>query len=91
MLTYAVAEDDGQNHRDAHGDQGRALPRAVFGRLLELEGPSGEAVPGQRARRGRVHRPCRHGVTRGRGAEERSRSCARFKEEVPAGERKRKK
>lgn len=55
-------------------------------RLLELESPSGQAVSGQRASRSGVNRPRRHGVTRGRCAEERCRPGARFKKEVP-GER----
>lgn len=83
-LTYAVAQDDGQHHGYADGDQGGALPGAVFGWLLELESPSGQAVSGQRARRCGVDRPRCHGVTRGRCAKERCRSCARFKKKVPA-------
>lgn len=83
-LTYAVAENDGQNHGDPHRSQGRALPGAVLGRLLELESPPGQRVSGQRARRGGVNRPCRHGVTRGGSAEERCRSCSRFKKKMPA-------
>lgn len=84
ILTDAVAENDGQNHGDAHRDQGGALPGAVLRGLLELERPSGLAVSGQRARRRRVNRPRRHGVTGGRCAEERCRSRARLKKEVPA-------
>lgn len=46
-LTDAVAEDDGQ--QDGHGDgaEGRAPPRAVLRRLLELEGAAGQRVAGQ--------------------------------------------
>lgn len=29
-LTYAVAENDGQNHSYSHSDQGGALPGAMF-------------------------------------------------------------
>ena len=86
-LTYAVAENDGQHHSYAHSDHRGALPRAVFGRLLELEGPSGQAVPGQRARRRGVDGPRRHGVAGGCRTEERRRSCARLKKKVPAKER----
>lgn len=85
-LTYAVAENDGQDHGDAHRRQGRALPGAVLGRLLELESPSGQRVSGQRARWGGVNRPRCHGVTGGGSAEERCRSRARFKKKMPAEE-----
>lgn len=85
-LTDAVAENDGQDHGDPHRRQGRALPGAVLGRLLELESPSGQRVSGQRARWGGVNRPRCHGVTRGGSAEERCRSRARFKKKMPAEE-----
>lgn len=90
-LTYAVAENDGQNHSYSHSDQGGALPGAMFRWLLELESPSGQAVSGQRACRCGVNRPCRHGVTGCRCAKERCRSGARFKKKVPGeGGKKRK-
>lgn len=82
-LTDAVAEDDGQ--QDGHGDgaESRAPPRAVLGRLLELEGAAGECVAGQGPCGGRIHRPRSHGVARSSRAEQRGRSCACLKEEVP--------
>lgn len=86
-LTDAVAENDGQDHGDPHRRQGRALPGAVLGWLLELESPSGQRVSGQRACWGGVNRPRCHGVTRGGSAEERCRSRARFKKKMPAEER----
>lgn len=83
-LTYAIAENNGENHSYPHSSQGRALPGAIFRWLLELESPSGQGVPGQRTSRCGVNRPRCHGVTRGGCAKERCRSCARFKKKVPA-------
>lgn len=88
-LTYAVAENDGQNHSYSHSDQGGALPGAVLRWFLEFESPSGQAVSGQRARWCGVNRPRCHGVTWGSCAKERCRSGARFKKKMP-GERERK-
>lgn len=85
-LTDAVAEDDGQQHGDPHGNQGGALPGAVLGRLLKLERPPGQAVPGQRTRRRGVHRSRRHGVARGGGAKEGCGARAGLKEEMPGRE-----
>lgn len=82
-LTDTVAEDDGQ--QDGHGDgaESRAPPRAVLGRLLEFEGAARERVAGQGPCGGRIHRPRSHGVARSSRAEQRGRSCACLKEEVP--------
>lgn len=88
ILTYAVAENDGQDHSYPHSDQGGALPGAVFRGLLEFESPSRQAVSGQRARRCGVNCPRCHGVTRGCCAKERCRSCARFKKKVPVEKKK---
>lgn len=85
MVTYAVAEQDGQQDGHAHRAERRAPPRAVLGGLLELERASGERVPRQGSGGRGVHGAGRHGVARGRGAEERSRTCACLKEEVPGG------
>lgn len=82
-LTDAVAEDDGQQHGDPHGNQGGALPRAVLRRLLELERPPGQAVPGQRTCRCGVNRSRRHGVARGSRAKEGCGARASLKEEMP--------
>lgn len=87
-LTYAVGQNDGQHHSHAHRDQGRALPRTMFGRLLELERPSGQAVSGKGASGCGVHRSCCHGVTRSCGAEERCCPSARFKEKMPKRQKK---
>lgn len=83
-LTYAIAENNGQNHSYSNSSQGRALPGAIFRWLLELEGPSGQSVSGKRACGCGVNRPRCHGITRGSCAKERCRSCARFKKKMPA-------
>lgn len=83
-LTYAIAENNGQNHGYPHSSQGRALPGAIFRWLLELESPSGQGVSGQRTCGCGVNCPCCHGVTRGGCAKERCWSCARFKKKMPA-------
>lgn len=88
ILTYAVGQNDGQHHGHAHRHQGRALPRTMFGRLLELEGPPGQAVSGQRPRGCGVHCSCCHGVTGGCRAKERCRPSARLKEKMPGREDK---
>lgn len=83
-LTYAVAENNGQDHSYPHSNQSGALPGAMLWGLFELESPPGQAVSGQRACWCGVDRPRRHGVTRGCSAKERCRPCARFKKKVPA-------
>lgn len=81
-LTHKVRQQDDQRGRDDDGAQGRALPVAVLGGLLEVEGRSGEGAAGQGPGRGRVHSTGRQGVPRRRGAEEWG-GAPRLEEEVP--------
>lgn len=83
-LTYAIAENNGQNHSDSHSSQSRALPGTIFRWLLELESPSGQGVSGQRTCGCGVNRPRCHGVTRGSCTKERCWSCSCFKKKMPA-------
>lgn len=85
-LTDEVGEQHGQQGRGRDGAHRRALPAAVLGRLLELEGRAREGVPGQQARGRRVDRPRGQGVA-GRGAaEEGGRPRGRLEQEVPEEE-----
>lgn len=56
-LTDEVGEQHGQQGRRRDGANRRALPAAVLGRLLELEGRAREGVPGKQARGRRVDGP----------------------------------
>lgn len=58
-------------------------PRAVLGRLLELEGRARQRVPRQRPGGRSVDRAGGHGVARSGCGEERSGSGAGLEEEVP--------
>lgn len=46
-LTYEIGQQDGQEQRGCDSGQGGTFPAAVFRRLLQLEGFSGEGVAGQ--------------------------------------------
>lgn len=85
-LTDEVGEQHGQQGRGRDGAHRSALPAAVLGRLLELEGRAREGVPGKQARGRRVDGPRGQRVA-GRGAaEEGGRPRGRLEQEVPEEE-----